>query len=138
MGSSEYTSPWLNLSAPSDAQILSIAAFMWSQLPQQLREHTQNVNFEVIDFPPEELADDLGLETPFDLLGLFEGTGKAKYWTPRTAQKRQTLTLFRRAILDQWAESEEPLGEIIKHVIVNELGHHYGLSDDDIAAIENP
>lgn len=136
MGSKDYASPWLHLSAPDAAQILAIADYMKGQLPDPLRTQTENVTLQVDEFPSEDLGDDLGLETPFDLLGLFEGVGKAKYWTPRTTQKHPTLTLFRRAILDQWAESQEPLGEIIMHIVVNELGHHFGLSDDDIAEIE--
>lgn len=137
MGSKNYTSPWLNSSAPDASQILAIADYVRERLPDSFKADTRAVDIQVDEFPSEEIGDDLGLETPFDLLGLFEGSGKAKYWTPRSTQKQPTLTLFRRAILDQWAESNEPLGEIITHIVVNELGHHFGLSDDEIAEIEN-
>lgn len=135
MGSKDYASPWLNLSAPDADQILALAHHIKDRLPEPLREQTQTVSLHVAEFPSEDLGDDLALETPFDLLGLFEGRGKAEYWTPRGATDQPTLTLFRRAILDHWADGDEPLGEIILHIIANELGHHFGLKEDEIAAI---
>lgn len=136
MASKDYASPWLNQSAPDVDQILAIAHYLKDRLPEPLRGRTQNVVLNVIEFPSEELGDDLALETPFDLLGLFEGQGQAEYWTPRSASAQPTLTLFRRAILDHWADSEEPMGEIILHILANELGHHFGLEEDEIASIQ--
>jgi predicted Zn-dependent protease with MMP-like domain len=78
----------------------------------------------------------MALETPFDLLGLFEGRGIADRWNPSTGEGPNRVTLYRRAILDYWAENEETLGDIIAHVLIHEIGHHFGLSDDDMERIE--
>ena len=78
----------------------------------------------------------MGLASPFDLLGLFEGVGIAERWNPGTGEEANRITLYRRAILDYWAENEESLGDIITHVLIHELGHHFGLSDSDMERIE--
>lgn len=137
MASKDYASPWLDQVAPDSDQIATIAHHMRDRLPEPLRGQTQGVLLHVAEFPTEDIGDDLALETPFDLLGLFEGYGKAEYWTPGDARAQPTLTLYRRAILDQWADSEETLGDIIMHIVANELGHHFGLNEEEIADIEN-
>ena len=91
---------------------------------------------QIAEFPTDEIMDDLALETPFDLLGLFEGRGIAERWNPQTGEAPNRITLYRRAILDYWAENEETLGDIINHVLIHEIGHHFGLSDEDMARIE--
>ncbi|MNN56745.1 Possibl zinc metallo-peptidase [compost metagenome] len=78
----------------------------------------------------------MGLETPFDLLGLFEGVGIGERFSLQTGDTPNRITLFRRAILDYWSENEETLGDIITHVLIHEIGHHFGLSDDDMEALE--
>ena len=88
------------------------------------------------EFPTDEIMDDLSLETPFDLLGLFEGRGIAERWNPATGEGPNRITLYRRAILDYWAENEETMGDIVTHVLIHEIGHHFGLSDDDMERIE--
>ena len=76
-------------------------------------------------------------ETPFDILGLFQGTGLAQAGAvPETGQIPNAVWLYRRPILDYWAEHEETLGHVITHVLVHEIGHHFGLSDADMEAIE--
>ncbi|MCC0031461.1 MAG: metallopeptidase family protein, partial [Brucellaceae bacterium] len=102
----------------------------------QFRELTGEVQIQIAEFPTEEIMDDLALETPFDLLGLFEGRGIAERWTPQTGEGPNRVTLYRRAILDYWAENEETLGDIVTHVLIHEIGHHFGLSDDDMEHIE--
>jgi predicted Zn-dependent protease with MMP-like domain len=138
LGSKTYTQGHANQLPPNAETIRALAVAAQAQLPEALRAETAHVTITVIEFPGEDLADDLGLETPFDLLGLFEGHGSAKYWTPRAASKQpDRLTLFRRAILDYWAENNEPLGEIVTHIVINELGHHYGLNEESLHDIEN-
>ena len=88
--------------------------------------------------PTTDMLDDLGLESEFDLLGLFEGLGMTELGdVPQTGTLPNRVWLFRRPILDFWAEEEnETLGDIVTHVLVHEIGHHFGLSDDDMEAIE--
>ena len=90
----------------------------------------------VEDFPEEKVLDDLGAETEFDLLGLFQGVGLPFASESAPVQMPNMIWLYRRPILDYWAEHEETLGAIITHVLVHEIGHHFGLSDDDMSAIE--
>ena len=78
----------------------------------------------------------MDVETEFDLLGLFQGVGLPFQLASAPAQFPNMIWLYRRPILDYWAEHEDSLGAIVTHVLVHEIGHHFGLSDDDIAAIE--
>ena len=130
------TFDWSSKLSPSlqDMELLALEAF--ALLPDQFRELTGEVQIQIAEFPTEEIMDDLALETPFDLLGLFEGRGIAERWTPQTGEGPNRVTLYRRAILDYWAENEETLGDIITHVLIHEIGHHFGLSDDDMEHIE--
>ena len=90
----------------------------------------------VEDFPTEEVLDEMGAESEFDLLGLFQGVGLPFQSESAPAQMPNMVWLYRRPILDYWAEHDETLGAIITHVLVHEIGHHFGLSDDDMAALE--
>jgi predicted Zn-dependent protease with MMP-like domain len=79
----------------------------------------------------------MGVQSEFDLLGLFQGVGLAQPDSqPATGQFPNMIFLYRRPILDYWAEHEESLGSIVTHVLVHEIGHHFGLSDEDMARIE--
>ena len=91
----------------------------------------------VADFPEDDVLDELGIESEYGLLGLFQGVGLAHAASiPETGQMPNMIWLYRRPILDYWAEHEETLGHVVTHVLVHEIGHHFGLSDDDMEAIE--
>jgi len=95
------------------------------------------VPIRVAEFPDGAVLDDLGAETEFDILGLFQGIGLAHgAASAHTGQLPNMIWLYRRPMLDYWAEHEETLGAVVTHVLVHEIGHHFGLSDDDIEAIE--
>ena len=105
-------------------------------LPEGFRALSADVVMQISDFPPDEIVEDMALDTPFDLLGLFEGEGIGQRFSVSTGQMPNTISLYRRPILDYWAENDETLGDIITHVLIHEIGHHFGLSDDDIERIE--
>ena len=88
------------------------------------------------DFPSDEVLDQMGAETEFDLLGLFQGVGMPFPSESAPVQMPNMIWLYRRAILDYWAEHDETLGAIVKHVLVHEIGHHFGFSDAGMEAIE--
>jgi predicted Zn-dependent protease with MMP-like domain len=128
---------WMTLSAPSLDDLDRLAGEAFAGLPDEFRKLVGDVEIRVADFPEDEVLDDLGIQSEFDLLGLFQGTGLAhRAATPFTGEMPNRIWLYRRPILDYWAEHEEALGAVVTHVLVHEIGHHFGLSDDDLEAIE--
>ena len=124
------------LSAPSISDIEELAAEAFQGLPEAFRGLCGAVIISVEDFPTDEVLDEMKAD-PFDLLGLFQGVGLAQdQATPETGRMPNMVFLYRRAILDYWAEHEETLGSIVTHVLVHEIGHHFGLSDADMEEIE--
>jgi predicted Zn-dependent protease with MMP-like domain len=130
------TRSWQDQFSPSIDELEVMALELYAHLPEEFRSLTGEIVIQIAEFPTEEIMDDLALETPFDLLGLFEGRGLAERWNPQTGEGPNRITLYRRAILDYWAENDETLGDIVAHVLIHEIGHHFGLSDDDMERIE--
>lgn len=125
------------LSAPSISDIEELAAEAFRGLPADFRALCGEVMISVADFPTQEVQKEMDAG-PFDLLGLFQGIGLAHdAAVPETGRMPNMVFLYRRAILDYWAEHEETLGAIVTHVLVHEIGHHFGLSDDDMYGIED-
>jgi predicted Zn-dependent protease with MMP-like domain len=130
------TRDWQDRLSPSLQEIEMLALETYAHLPETFRSLTGEIVIQIAEFPTDEIMDDLALETPFDLLGVFEGRGIAERWNPATGEGPNRVTLYRRALLDYWAENEETLGDIVAHVLIHEIGHHFGLSDDDMEKIE--
>jgi predicted Zn-dependent protease with MMP-like domain len=125
------------LKAPDIAAFEALADEAFQRLPESFRRMCEGVIVKVDDFPDDETLDEMEAETPFDLLGLFRGVGLAQAAAVlQTGQQPNMVWLYRRPILDYWAEHDEALGHIITHVLVHEIGHHFGLSDDDMEQIE--
>jgi predicted Zn-dependent protease with MMP-like domain len=122
--------------APSLDDLETLAREAYARLPDTFRALCEGVVIRVEDFPTEEVLDTMGAESEFDLLGLFQGVGLPFQSAQVSGQMPNMVWLYRRPILDYWAEHEETLGAIVTHVLVHEIGHHFGLSDDDMAAIE--
>lgn len=127
---------WRGVSAPSLEELEVLADDVFRRLPQKFRALCQDLVIKVEDFPTDEVLDTMGAETEFDLLGLFQGVGLPFRSESAPAQMPNMVFLYRRPILDYWAEHEETLGAVVQHVLVHEVGHHFGLSDEDMAAIE--
>ncbi len=127
---------WRTVKAPSLAELEGLAEEAFRRLPQKFRALCEGLVIRVEDFPTEEVLDELGAESEFDVLGLFHGVGLPFRSESVSGQMPNMVWLYRRPILDYWAEHDEALGVIITHVLVHEIGHHFGLSDDDMAAIE--
>lgn len=125
------------LTAPSLTDIEDLAALAFEGLPEDFRALCGNVVIKVTEFPAEDVLREMDAG-PFDLLGLFQGVGLAQDGaTPETGRLPNMVFLYRRAILDYWAEHEDSLGAVVTHVLVHEIGHHFGLSDDDMYGIED-
>ena len=127
---------WRTAKAPSLAEMETMAHDIFERLPKRFRELCEGVIIRVDDFPTEEVLDEMNAESEFDLLGLFQGTGLPQQSHDDIARLPNMVWLYRRPILDYWAEHDETLGDIVRHVLIHEIGHHFGLSDDDMEAIE--
>jgi predicted Zn-dependent protease with MMP-like domain len=131
------SSHWHGLAAPSLAEFEALADAAFARLPQHFRARCQRVVIRVADFPPEDVLREMQIDDAFGLLGLFSGVGLAHDGAvAETGRLPNLVHLYRRPILDYWAEHEDTLGAVITHVLVHELGHHFGLSDDDMERIE--
>ena len=126
--------PWR---APSLDQIDAIARRAYDALPESFRRLCAGLVIHVVDFADEETLDEMGLESEFDLLGLFRGRGLAHAEASApTGALPNMVWLYRRPLLDYWCEGEDTLEEVVAHVLIHEIGHHFGLSDADMEAIE--
>ena len=130
------TARFAGLKAPDLLQMEAMGHAAYAALPDHFRALCTDLVIQVDDFPTEEVMKELGAETEFDLLGLFHGIGLPFQGTGQTGQMPNMIWLYRRPILDYWAEHDETLDAIITHVLIHEIGHHFGLSDEDMEAIE--
>jgi predicted Zn-dependent protease with MMP-like domain len=127
---------WRRLKAPSLEEFEALATAAFRRLPERFRTLCEDVVIRVEDFPTDEVLDNMGLKSEFDLLGLFHGVGLPFRSESAPTQMPNMIWLYRRPILDYWAEHDETLEAIVTHVLVHEIGHHFGLSDADMHAIE--
>lgn len=127
---------WTRLRAPDLAAIEDLAHEAFANLPLAFRNLCTGLVIHVEDFPDDETLTEMECESEFDLLGLFRGIGLAQSGEVATGQMPNQVWLYQRPLLDYWAEHEETLGHLVTHVLVHEIGHHFGLSDDDMQAIE--
>ena len=123
--------------APSLDDLAALAETAFAALPEAVRRLTGEVLFRVEDFAPDEVLNELGLEDAFELTGLYQGVDIGRRSVLDPAPHPSMVFLYRRPILDEWAErGEVTLEELVSHVLVHEIGHHFGLSDADIDAFE--
>jgi predicted Zn-dependent protease with MMP-like domain len=127
---------WTSAKAPSLADFEQMAHDVYGKLPDEFRTLCEGVIIRVDDFPTDEVMDEMQVETEFDLLGLFQGIGLPQQSSQDIAPMPNMIWLYRRPILDYWADHDDTLGEIVRHVLIHEIGHHFGLSDADMEAIE--
>jgi predicted Zn-dependent protease with MMP-like domain len=129
--------PWRGSRAPSLADFEELAETAYARLPARFRKLCDGVVIRIEDFPTDDVIVEMDLEGAFDILGLFTGIGLPQDGAvAETGRLPNMIHLYRRPILDYWAEHEETLGAIVTHVLVHEIGHHFGLSDEDMQRIE--
>ncbi|MDE0059616.1 MAG: metallopeptidase family protein [Defluviicoccus sp.] len=122
--------------APSLDEIAAIARQAFDALPAGFRRLARDVVIQVAEFPDEDTEREMELASPFDLLGLYQGVPIGERDGAGTRQDVDMIFLYRRPMLDYWCETGEELGHVIRHVLIHEIGHHFGLSDDDMERIE--
>ncbi|MBA3576727.1 MAG: metallopeptidase family protein [Sphingomonas sp.] len=123
-------------SPPSAEEIDSIARSTLERLPEQFSNSLGDIVLLVPDFADDAILQQMGIEDPFDLTGLYEGIPLTERSVEQSGTLPERIFLYRRPILDEWAGSEESLEHLVAHVLIHEVGHHFGLSDDDIHALE--
>lgn len=122
---------------PSLPELEDIARQAFRGIPAELRRHADGVVIHIEDFPDAETEREMHLESPFDLLGLYRGVSLDQKSVSEAPADVDMIFLYRRPILDYWLESGEDLPHIVRHVLIHEIGHHFGLSDDDMERIES-
>jgi predicted Zn-dependent protease with MMP-like domain len=122
---------------PTLADIEAIAETAYAGIPRELTRHVDNVVIRVVDFPDEETMAEMGCQTEFDLLGLYRGVDLARKSVADVVMDVDMIFLYRRPLLDYWCETGEDLTHLVRHVLIHEIGHHFGLSDDDMDRIES-
>lgn len=127
---------WRGVTAPSLVDFEQLAAEAWERLPPEFRGMCAEVVIRVDDFATDEVLKSLEIESPFDLMGLYQGVSLDRKSVMDSGREPDMVFLYRRAILDYWAEGDETLGGLVTHVLVHEIGHHFGLSDADMEALE--
>ncbi|KSB89967.1 hypothetical protein AS593_00390 [Caulobacter vibrioides] len=129
---------WTDRLAPSLDDFAALAKAAFDALPEEFRRLSGDVVFRIDDFAPDEVLDSLGIEDPFELTGLYQGVDLSRRSVLDVGAQPSMVFLYRRPILDEWCErGDVALGALIEHVLVHEIGHHFGLSDDDIHRIED-
>jgi predicted Zn-dependent protease with MMP-like domain len=129
---------WKGATAPTLAEFEVMAASAWERIQPEFRDVCGDLVVRVEDFALDEVLDELDIDSPFDLMGLYQGLSLDQKSVLDVAREPDMVFLYRRAILDYWTENgDETLGDIIAHVLVHEIGHHFGFSDNDMEEIES-
>jgi len=122
---------------PTLSALEAIATNALRTVPAELLTHVDNVVIRVVDFPDAETQAEMGLASPFDLLGLYSGVPLGDKSVVDVTPDVDMIFLYRRPILDYWCESGEDLSHLVRHVLIHEIGHHFGFSDADMERIES-
>ena len=123
--------------APDAAEIERLAEEAIARMPEHFRRHLEGVVLQVDEFAHDEVLRELGIEDPFDLSGLYSGRPIGEQSSMLSGELPAMIHLYRRPLLDEWVETGVSLEELVTHVIVHEVGHHFGFSDADMHAIED-
>ena len=122
--------------APSADEIEAIARRALDALPQPFAASLGDIVLLIEDFADEATLREMGIEDPFELTGLYEGVPLTERSVEQSGTLPDRVRLFRRPILDEWADGEDSLEHLVAHVVIHEIGHHFGLSDEDMHAHE--
>jgi predicted Zn-dependent protease with MMP-like domain len=122
--------------APGIAEIEALAQLAVERLPAMFRDHLANVVLRVEDFPDAEVIAEMALDSEWDILGLYQGRHVGLKGDEASGALPDMIFLYRRPLLDEWCQTDDSLEAIVSHVLIHEVGHHFGLSDAAMAAIE--
>lgn len=128
--------PLLYNQPPSLADIDDIARRVFATLPAVLTGRCQDLVIQVEDFPEDEILVEMGIESPFDLAGLYQGVPLTEQQVSSPRSGPDLVFLYRRPLLDWWCEEDLDLEALVRHVLIHEIGHHFGFSDEDMDRLE--
>jgi len=123
--------------APGADRIETIARATIAKLPAEFASHLGDVVLRVEEFADDEILAEMGIESPFELTGLYTGLPVGSKSVDHSGTMPDMIHLYRRAILDEWVETGVGLEELVAHVVIHEIGHHFGLSDEDMHTLED-
>ena len=121
---------------PTAGDIEEIAARVFETIPETLRKHAAEVRIQVVEFPTAEVMREMEIDSSFDLLGLYQGVPIGDKSVSDVRHDIDMIFLYRRPLLDYWVENNARLEDVVRHVLIHEIGHHFGFSDDDMEDIE--
>lgn len=128
---------WNDVTAPDAAQIEAMARAAMDALPAQFAGHARAIAIRVAEFAPEDVLDELQIDDPFELTGLYDGIPLTERSVADQPSQPDIIWIYRRPVLDEWASrGNVSLGELVHHIVTHEMAHHFGWSDDDIATID--
>ncbi len=121
---------------PDLADLEAQAREAFATIPGELRQHVGEIAIQIEDFPDDETLEEMECESPFDLLGLYRGVDMTRKSVMDVPDDVDMIFLYRRPILDYWCETGDDLVSVVRHVLIHEIGHHFGLSDEDMERLE--
>ncbi len=121
---------------PSIDDILEMAEQAFAAIPAELRDMVRGTAIVVEETADDEILEEMGIENPWELTGLYRGTPLTQKSVLDVPQEPDTILLFREPILLEWVETGEELFRLVRNVLIHEIGHHFGLSDADIDRLE--
>ena len=122
--------------SPTAEEIEAIARRTLDALPEPFANHLRDVVLQVEDFAADDVLSSMGIDDPFDLTGLYEGLPLNEKSVETSGTLPDRILLFRRPILDEWADGDHSLERLVAHILIHEAGHHFGFSDEDMHALE--
>ena len=121
---------------PTAEEIEAIARQAMGALPQPFASHLADVVLQVDEYPDDDLLQEMGIDHPLDLTGVYEGIPIGERSVDTSGTMPDRIRLFRQPILAEWCEEGEPFEHLVRHILIHEVGHHFGLSDEDMHALE--
>ncbi len=134
----EHGPPPPRFTTPPDADVIAdLAEQALASIPERLRRHVRGVGISVAEFADDETLDAMGIESEWDLTGLYHGTPIGQRSSGDVTRPPDLIFLYRQPILLEWVEAGEDLGRLVRNVVIHEIAHHFGFSDADIERLEN-